>query len=411
MAGDILDLEVALAPCTVGYGEIALAIEAEPDALARRQPLPILDRRCMPARNTRRWRAAPRRGSMRSARAMAGRRASPRLAADFAKAARLEQASGSRGCASVTAGAGASAPAPEAVRCRRRLMRVLVAMSGGVDSSVVAGLLKRSRARGDRRDAAALRPRRRRRRRRAPAAPGQDIHDARRVADALGIPHYVLDREARFRARGDRGFRRHLCPRRDADPLHPLQPDGEVPATWSRWPATSAARRWPPATTRAAWMAPDGAELHRAADPARDQSYFLAADHARRSWTSRASRSATCRTRRRCARWPARLGLAVAEQARQPGHLLRARGPLRRAGRASCARRRAGARRDRAPPMAGCSARIAASRATRSGRGRGLGAARDGRAAACRRRGCAAPARHRRPARCAAAAARSSPAR
>ncbi|MDT8266727.1 TenA family protein, partial [Roseomonas sp. DSM 102946] len=29
-AGDILDLEVALAPCTVGYGEIALRIEAHP---------------------------------------------------------------------------------------------------------------------------------------------------------------------------------------------------------------------------------------------------------------------------------------------------------------------------------------------------------------------------------------------
>jgi thiaminase (transcriptional activator TenA) len=31
MAGDILDLEVALAPCTVGYGEIALRIEASPE--------------------------------------------------------------------------------------------------------------------------------------------------------------------------------------------------------------------------------------------------------------------------------------------------------------------------------------------------------------------------------------------
>jgi thiaminase/transcriptional activator TenA len=30
IAGDILDLEVALAPCTVGYGEIALMVEASP---------------------------------------------------------------------------------------------------------------------------------------------------------------------------------------------------------------------------------------------------------------------------------------------------------------------------------------------------------------------------------------------
>ena len=33
---------------------------------------------------------------------------------------------------------------------------------------------------------------------RALVAPGQDIQDARRVAEKLGIPHYVLDYEARF---------------------------------------------------------------------------------------------------------------------------------------------------------------------------------------------------------------------
>ena len=51
----------------------------------------------------------------------------------------------------------------------------------------------------------------RRRHRKGACCAGQDIHDARNVAERIGIPHYVLDYESRFREVGDRPFRRELC--------------------------------------------------------------------------------------------------------------------------------------------------------------------------------------------------------
>lgn len=76
--------------------------------------------------------------------------------------------------------------------------RVVVAMSGGVDSSVVAAMLKEQGY-----DVVgitlqlydhgvAIQ-------KKGACCAGQDIHDARRVSEAIGIPHYVLDYESRFK--------------------------------------------------------------------------------------------------------------------------------------------------------------------------------------------------------------------
>ena len=154
--------------------------------------------------------------------------------------------------------------------------RVVVAMSGGVDSSVVAGILARqgydvvgmTLQLYDHGEAI---------HRKGACCAGQDIHDAKRVAETLGIPHYVLDYEQRFKEAV-------------IDPFAQSYIDGETPvpciacnqtvkfadllATAKELGAAALAtghyidsRLIDPATGRRA--------LYRPADESRDQSYFL----------------------------------------------------------------------------------------------------------------------------------------
>ena len=155
----------------------------------------------------------------------------------------------------------------------RAQQRVVIAMSGGVDSSVAAALVKRAGydAVGitlqlyDHGEAI---------RRKGACCAGQDIHDARAVAARLDMPHYVLDYESRFKESVmdefvDSYLAGHTpipCIRcnetvKFRDLLGMARELGAVAMVTGHYIATQ--------------KGADGWEMHRPKDLARDQSYFL----------------------------------------------------------------------------------------------------------------------------------------
>ncbi len=103
---------------------------------------------------------------------------------------------------------------------------------------------------------------------------GQDIYDARAVADRLGIPHYVLDYEQRFKTEVIDTFAdayvRGETPIPCVDCNRTVKFRDLVATARELGAVALATGHYVRRTT-----GPAGAELRRAADPARDQSYFL----------------------------------------------------------------------------------------------------------------------------------------
>jgi tRNA-specific 2-thiouridylase len=152
-------------------------------------------------------------------------------------------------------------------------MRIVVTMSGGVDSSVAAALVAGqghdviglSMQLYDQRDGETF----------GSCCTLDDLHDARRVASALGIPHYILNLERRFQETVISNFVREYAAGRTPLPCAHCNSDLKFATLLDRARGLGAEQV---ATGHYARVEqrPDGRWLlRRGADPDKDQSYFL----------------------------------------------------------------------------------------------------------------------------------------
>jgi tRNA-uridine 2-sulfurtransferase len=151
--------------------------------------------------------------------------------------------------------------------------RIVVAMSGGVDSSVVAALAARSGAETigvtlqlyDTGPASA---------RKGACCAGDDIRDARSVADRLGIAHYIVDHQSEFREEVVERFADEYLAGRTPIPCIRCNMGPKFTDLFRMARELGADCLATGHYVRRV-LGPAGPELHRALDPARDQSYFL----------------------------------------------------------------------------------------------------------------------------------------